>query len=124
MPVNTGCDANLCATRCERTKSRACRTLDESRDSPPPSTRRVPGAFADAVSFSRWTDPRSSAVAETEWLDLFTGYPDALGQSPSQIDYFMNEDGVVFPSYDHDAVEDPKLKLDVMRLTRCRAWPG
>ena len=117
LPSNTGCDADLRAASCEMdeigklvvhwTNHEIPSTFDAKSSSLRRRRREAPrGRIRDSAARRR----------ETEWLDPFTGYPDAPGQSPSQIDYYKNEDGVVFPSYDHDAVvRDPKLKLDVMR---------
>ena len=118
LPVNTGCDANLRATRCEMDEIGGLVVHWTNHEIPSTFDAKSLRAFADVVAqpLADGSEIPPLAASETEWLDPFTGYPDAPGQSPSQIDYFKNEDGVVFPSYDHDAVvRDPKLKLDVMR---------
>lgn len=117
LPVNTGCDADLRATDCDIDETGGLIVTWSNHDTRSTFDAKRLRAFADVVAKPLVGSgaPPLAAPAKA-WLDPFTGYPDAPGQHPSQIDYFKNEDGVVFPSYDHDAVmTDPKLKLDVMR---------
>ena len=115
LPVNTGCDADLRAASCEIDETGGLIVTWTNHEIQSTFGAKSLRAFADVVAKPLvGSEIPPLAASETEWLDPFTGYPDAPGQSPSQIDYYKNEDGVVFPSYDHDAVvRDPKLKLDV-----------
>ena len=125
LPVNTGCDADLRAASCEIDETGGLIVTWTNHEIQSTFGAKSLRAFADVVAKPLvGCEIPPLAASETEWLDPFTGYPDAPGQPPSQIDYFKNEDGVVFPSYDHDAVaRDPKLKLDVMR-TSCAPAPS
>ena len=91
LPVNTGCDADLRAASCEidETGGRLIVTWT-NHEIPSTFGAKSLRTFADVVAEPLVVGseiPPPLAASETEWLDPFTGYPDAPGQSPSQIDY-------------------------------------